>query len=154
MRTIATLALAVLIGIPFIALADDDQPKLSCTTDMTYSKEFLAKFPKAPAACNGVTEMKGEHWALFNAEVKKKEGNHLTVTFMDKQEQPVSTMTFSFDPEAQVVTEDDEPKLASKLDEGDKIKVWMPESRIGLYAKPGASDSKHFALVGTGSTKE
>jgi hypothetical protein len=149
-----TLVIALLIGIPQSGLADEKEPKLSCTTDITYSKDFLAKFPKAPVACNGVKEMKGEHWALFTAEVKKVQGDHLTVTFTDKQEKPVSTMTFSFDPEAQVTTEDDQPKLASKLDEGEKIKVWMPESRIGLYAKPGASESKHFALVSTSSTKE
>ena len=152
MRTPVKFAVAALFAIPLSGVAD--QPQLSCTTDITYSKEFLAKFPKAPAACNGVTEMKGEKWALFNAEVKKVEGNHLTVTFMDKQQQPVSTMTFSFDPTAQVTTEDDETKLASKVGEGDKLKVWMPESRIGLYAKPGASATQHFALVSEGSTKE
>jgi hypothetical protein len=99
--------------------------------------------------------MKGEKWARFNAEVKKVEGDHLTLTFTDKQKRPVSTLTFAFDPEATVTTDKDESKEPSKLKEGDKLKVWMPESRIGLYAKPGESMiSEHFALVGNSSTKQ
>jgi hypothetical protein len=167
-------AVAALMAIPATGAADDPA-KLSCTRDVTYSKEFLAKFPQAPAACTGVAQMKGQRWALFDAEVKKVEGNHLTVTFTgkreqpvsmkmegnhltvtfpDEQEQPVATMTFAFDPDAQITTADDQPRLASKLEAGDKIKVWMPESRIGLYATPGASESQHFALVGSGSSQE
>jgi hypothetical protein len=153
MRAIMKLAVAALGLVPLAAAAQEGH-QLSCTNDMTYSKEFLAKFPRAPAACNEVSEMKGEKWARFDAEVKKREGDQLTVTFIDKEHQPVSTMTFQFDPEAQVTTENDEPKLASKLEPGEKLKIWMPESRIGLYAKPGASESQHFALVSSGESKD
>jgi len=45
-------------------------------------------------------------------------------------------------------------KPASDVKEGDKVVLWVPESRFGLYAQPGAAESKHFALVSDGSTKE
>jgi hypothetical protein len=44
-------------------------------------------------------------------------------------------------------------KAASAVKEGDKVVIWVPESRFGLYAEPGAIESKHFALVGDDSTQ-
>ena len=153
MRTTAKLAIAVLVAIPLTGVAQE-QPQLSCVKDITYSKEFLAKFPKAGAACNEVIMANGQKWVRFNAQVKNVQGNHLTVAFMDTFEHPVSTLTFSFDPTAHVTLENNEQKAASSAEEGDKLKVWMPENRIGFYAEPGALKSQHFALVGGGSTKE
>jgi len=153
MRLTVKLAIAVSFAIPLSGFAQG-QSHLSCVKDVSYSKEFLSKFPDAPAACNEVREQNGKKWVRFNAEVKKVEGNHMTMTFMDKEEHPISTLVFSFDPQATVTTEDDEVKSASKVEEGDKLKVWMPEDRFGVNAKPGASESQHFALVGTGSHEE
>jgi hypothetical protein len=129
--------------------------QLSCVKDITYSKEFLAKFPQAGAACNEVVSANGQKWVRFTAEVKAVEGNHLTVAFLDNHETPVSTLTFSFDPTASVTLENNEQKAASTVEEGQKLKVWMPESKVGFYAKPGAAKSQqHFALVSTAPTKE
>jgi hypothetical protein len=153
MRTLVKLAIAAWMTIPLTGVAQE-QPKLSCVKDITYSKEFLSKFPHAGAACSAVVMANGQKWARFNAEVKNVQGNHLTVSFIDNHENPVSTMTFSFDPTAQVTLENNEQKAASSVEEGDKLLVWMPESRIGFYAKPGALKSQHFALVSDGSTKE
>ena len=153
MRTSVKLAIAVLIEIPLTGVAQE-QPKLTCVNDITYSQEFLAKFPNAGAACNEVVMANGQKWVRFNAKVKQVEGNHLTVSFIDSHENPVSTLTFSFDPTARVTLEDNEQKAASSLKKGEKLMVWMPESRLGFYAQPGAAESKHFALVSSGETKE
>jgi hypothetical protein len=80
--------------------------------------------------------------------------NHLTVTFIDTHEHPVSTLTFSFDPTARVTLQNDKQKAVSAVKKGEKLKFWMPENSIGLYAQPGAAASQHFALVGDGSTTE
>jgi len=63
-------------------------------------------------------------------------------------------MTFSFDPVARVTLDDNQEKAASKLEEGDKLLIWMPESSIGLYAKPDPTQQKHFALVSDDSNTE
>lgn len=146
MRTAPTLAITALIAIPFTGHAQQ-HATLSCVKDITYSREFLAKFPHAGAACNEVIKINGQKWVRFNAEAKHVESNHLTVDFIDKYKNPVSTMTFSFDPGAQVMMEDETQAPASKLEPGDKLMVWMPENRLGFYAEPGALASKHFALV-------
>ena len=89
MRPIVKLVIAGLIAIPVTAGAQ----QLSCIKDVTYSKAFLAKFPQAGAACNEVVSTNGQKWVRFMAEVKSVQGNHLTVSFIDTHEQPVSTLT-------------------------------------------------------------
>ena len=153
MRTTAKLAIAVLVAIPLTGVAQE-QPQLSCVKDITYSKEFLAKFPKAGAACNEVIMANGQKWVRFNATVKSRQGNHLTVSFIDSHHNSVAIMTFSFDPVARVTLENHEQKAATLLDEDEKIVIWMPESRIGLYAKPDPTSAKHFQLVSDDTNAE
>ena len=146
MKTTPKLIAAVLIGVPLAGIAQ--QPKLSCITDMRYNKEFLAKFPAAGAACTEVIAVNGQKWARFNAEVKDDpHGNHLTVDFIGTHERAVTTITFAFTPNATVTLEDKEVKPASALEKGDKIVVWVPESRFGVDAKPGAAESQQFTVV-------
>jgi hypothetical protein len=146
------LAAAVLIGLPLIGVA---QQPLSCTKDIVYSQEFLAKYPRAGAACNEVIVAKGEKWARFNAEVKSRQGSHMTVSFIDNEGRSVNTtMTFEFTPDATVTLADKkEIKPVSALKEGEKVVFWVPEKRMGFYAQPGASDSQHFAVVSDDSTQ-
>src|SRR4051812_5466804 len=100
MHITVKLTIGVLTAVPLIGAAQE--AKLNCTKDMSYSAEFLARFPNASAACNEVVKANGQKWVRFNAVVKKREGNHLTVNFIDSHHNAVATMTFSFDPTAQV----------------------------------------------------
>jgi hypothetical protein len=151
MKTKLSLAIAVLIGMPMLGLADDQ--KLSCIKDITYNQEFLAKYPKAPAACNAVVMSNGQKWARFDATVQKMSPGHTTVDFVDSYGNAVANLTFSFDPNAQVEV-DGKPKSASHLEEGDKVVLWMPESRFGFYAKPGKAESDHFKLVSSSTPQQ
>lgn len=152
MRTAVTLTIGILAAIPQTGAAGE--PKLNCTKDMTYSSEFLAKFPNASAACNEVIKANGQKWVRFNAVVKTREGSHLTVKFTDSHHNVVATMTFSFDPTARVTLENNEQKAATLLEEGDKLLIWMPENRIGLYAKPDPTQEKHFTLLSDDTNKQ
>ena len=152
MKTTVKLAAAVLMGIPLAGVAQN----LSCTHDIVYSQQFLAKFPRAGAACNEVVMAGGEKWARFNAEVKKRQGTHLTVSFVDNDERSVNTvMTFEFTPDATLTLSDKKiVKPVAALEEGDKVMIWVPEKRFGFYAQPGAAESKHFAVVSDDSTQQ
>jgi hypothetical protein len=152
MKTATTLIIGILAAIPLTGATQE--PKLNCTKDMAYSAEFLAKFPNASAACNEVIKANGQKWVRFNAEVKSREGSHLTVKFIDSHHNAVATMTFSFDPTARVTLEDNEQKAATLLEEGDKLLIWMPENRIGLYSKPDPAQAKHFTLISDDTNKE
>jgi hypothetical protein len=152
MRSTVKLTAMVLLAVPLTGVA---QQQLSCVKDIVYSPEFVAKYPRAAAACNEVIVSKGEKWARFNAEVKNRQGYHLTVDFIDDQDRPVANMTFEVTPDATVTLRDEhQVKPAAKLQKGEKIVVWVPEKRFGFYAEPGASESKHFAVLSDDSAKK
>jgi hypothetical protein len=150
MRTALAVAIAASIAIPVVGQAQ----QLSCVKDITYSQAFLAKFPRAGAACNKVIMANGQKWVLFNAEVKGVVSNQLTVDFLDNNQNAVSTMTFSFDPLATLLTKGGEHILASRVDPGEKLQVWMPENRLGFYADPSASAAEHFSLLSESAPAE
>lgn len=153
MRTALILAISAAIAIPLVSVAQE-HTTLSCVKDITFSQEFLAKFPRAGAACNQAIMINGQKWVRFNAEVKNVQSSHLTVDFIDRDKRPVESATFAFDPTARVTLDNGQEMSASKLDKGEKLVVWMPESRIGFYAEPGADASKHFALVSESAPTE
>ncbi len=68
------LAVFALTAIPLVGAAAD-QPKLSCIKDITFSQEFLERYPKAGAACHEVVMKDGQKWARFDANVVKVKGN-------------------------------------------------------------------------------
>src|SRR6516162_4136750 len=154
MKATVKLAAAVLIGIPLTGVAQG-QPKLNCVKDVKYGQEFLAKFPDAGSACQEVKVVGGEKWVRFDAQVKENKDNLMTVDFLNKShEHTGNPMTFQYTPDATLTLDNKKVKAASAVEKGDKVMVWVPESRFGLYAQPGAAESKHFALVSDDSSKE
>ena len=147
MKATVTLATALLIGIPLTGLAQG-QPKLNCTKDVKYGPEFLAKFPDAGSACQEVKVVNGEKWVRFDAQVKNNKDNRMTVDFLNqKQEHSGKSMTFEYTPDATLTLENKKVKPASEVKGGDKVVLWVPESRFGVYAQPGAAESKQFKVV-------
>ena len=155
MRTAVKLTVALLAGIPLTGVVQA-QPKLNCVKDISYNKEFLSKFPDAGSACQEVTVVRGEKWVRFNAEVKQNKDHHITVDFLNTAGEHTSKpMTFAYTPDATLTLDNKKKdvKAASAVKEGDKVVIWVPESRFGLYAQPGAAESQHFALVSDDSTQ-
>jgi hypothetical protein len=154
MQSSVKLATAVLIGISLTGVAQG-QPKLNCTKDVQYSKEFLTKFPDAGAACQEVKVVQGEKWVRFNAQVKYNKDNRLTVNFLNTNgDHTGNPVTFAYTPDATLTLEKKKVvKTASEVKDGDIVIVWVPESRFGVFAEPGAAESKQFKVVSDDSTK-
>jgi hypothetical protein len=145
MKTTVKLVAALLIGIPLTAVA---QEQLNCVKDISYGKEFLAKFPDAGSACQEAKVVKGQKWVRFNARVKSNADNRISVDFLNKEQNPTSRpMTFEYTPDATLALENNKVKAASAVKKGDRVVIWVPESRFGLYAKAGDVESKQFTLV-------
>jgi hypothetical protein len=144
MNVAAKLGMLVLAATPLIGLADD-QPKLSCK-DVTYSKEFLTHYPKAGAACREVVMKDGEKWVRFDADVSKVQGDEVSADIRDKYNNTVSTLTVKAAADARVMVSGKETKYSS-LAAGDHLTIWMPESKLGFYAKPGASEAEKLSVV-------
>ena len=139
-------SLLIVLGVaPVVAFADE-APKLSCIKDITYSQEFLARYPKAGAACREVVMKDGQKWARFDADVVEVKGNQVTANFVDQYKQGLATLTFTAAPEARLTIDGKETKF-SELQSGDTISVWVAESRMGFYAKPGVLEISKFAVV-------
>ena len=153
MKTTGKLTAAVLLGISLTGVAQG-QNKLSCVKDVAYGQEFLAKFPDAGSACQEVKVVEGQKWVRFNAQVKQNENNRITVDFLNTEQRHTGNpMTFAYTPDATLTLENKDVKAASAVKKGDKVMVWVPESRFGLYAKPGPV-STQFRLVSDDSTKQ
>jgi hypothetical protein len=137
MKTKVTLAATALVLIPLTGFADD-QPKLSCVKDITYSEQFLAKYPKAGAACREVVMKNGEKWARFDADVVKVQGNTVTATFKGAANESLDTLTISGASDVHVSVEGQDTKLSS-LQPHQQLSFWVPQSRMAFYAAPGGS---------------
>ena len=147
MRTTVKLATTVLIGISLTGVAQG-QPKLNCVKDVKYGQAFLAKFPDAGSACQEVKVVQGEKWVRFNAQVKQNQNNRLTVDLLNQShEHTGNPLTFEYTPDATLTLENKNVKAASAVKKGDKVMVWVPESRFGFYAQPGDVESKQFKVV-------
>ncbi len=147
MKTSVLVATAILIGSSLTGVAHA-QRKLNCVKDVTYSKEFLAKFPDAGSQCQEVRLVSGEKWVRFTAEVKSVKENRITVDPLNKEQRHMGDpLTFEFTPDATLTLTNNKVKAAHAVRKGDMVTVWVPESRFGLYAEPGASGSKQFKLV-------
>lgn len=147
MNTEVKLAIAVLVLMPLIGVAED-QPKLSCVKDITYSKEFLARYPKAGAACREVVMKNGEKWARFDADVVKVQGNAVTATFKGAADESLDSLTITAASDMHVSVDGQDTKLSS-LQPGDKLSFWVPESRMAFYATPGGAESSRLAVSQT-----
>jgi hypothetical protein len=152
MKAVWKLAIAAVAGTPLVGVAQAPQHQLSCINDVTYSQEFLAKYPRAPAACDQVIESNGQKWIRFNAKTQSVGEGQATFGFSDSYGNTVASLTFAFTPDAQVVVKG-RPKMASSLKKGDKVVFWMPENRFGFYAHAGAAESQQFKLAGTDTTQ-
>ena len=148
MKAIVKLASAALIGISLTGVAQG-QPKLNCTKDVQYGQAFLAKFPDAGSACQEVKVVQGEKWVRFDAQVKHNKDNRLTVDLLNqKGDHTGNPMTFIYTPDATLTLEKKKVvKAAAEVKEGERVMVWVPESRFGLYAQPGDVESKQFKVV-------
>jgi hypothetical protein len=105
-------------------------PKVECTS-LHYSQGFLAKFPKAPAACLEARVYKGQTYMKVKAKVYIAEKDTpTTVAFLDAYGNSLVTHTVK-DPKNVRVILNDEDQDFDSLRKGEIITVWVPEAVYG-----------------------
>src|SRR5262245_54796825 len=158
----AKLSAILLIALPIGALAQDEPPQpqskqeqapmeegqtsSSCISNITFSQDFLSRYPTAGNACREVKGENGKKWARFDADVARVSGNRVTANFVDRFDKKLGTITFDAASDARVQV-NGRPMRFSSLKPGDKLSFWMPEDRVGFYAEPGASETTKLAVV-------
>ena len=131
---------------------EEGQTSSSCISHITFSQEFLARYPKAGGACREVKMENGEKWARFDAEVARVRQHRVTANFVDRYGNSLATVTFDAAPEARVEVNGRSERF-SDLKRGDMLTFWMPASRVGFYAAPGTKASSKLAVVGNESAE-
>lgn len=132
MKALSNAFLAALLVVPAIALAADD---LGCGS-VNFGEDVLAQLPNAKAACRGVMTKNGTVYARYIAEVVSADKEAVTVIFIGQDGKGVVKVTLA-PTETDTVKIDGKDTKYSDLDKGDKIDVWIPHSRWGLYGTPG-----------------
>ena len=125
-------------------------PKVSCS-DFKYSQAFLAKYPKAPAACLEGRTYNGVNYAKFNAKVTQVSSSGVTVQLLDVAGSPISALTIKPADQKAFILVDGKQTKATDLNQGDSVTFWVPQSRMEVNALP--SQSHWIVLADASSAK-
>ena len=113
-------------------------PKVSCS-DFKYSQEFLAKYPKAPAACVEGRTYDGVNYAKFNGKVTKVSSSGVTIDVLDTAGTPITPLTIKpADSKAFILVNGKQTQITD-LNQGDSVTFWVPASRMEVNALPSQS---------------
>src|SRR6516225_11062582 len=116
----------------------DSLPKVACK-DFKYSQEFLAKYPKAPAACVEGRTYKGVNYAKFNAKVSKVSSSSVTVDVLDTAGTPITPLTLQPASQKTFILVNGKQTQITDLNQGDSVTFWVPQSRMEVDALPSQS---------------
>jgi hypothetical protein len=140
----AALALPLSIGAAFAAVNPDKLPQVPCSS-LQFGAAFLAKYPKAPAACQDARVYKGQRYAKFVAKVYISSPDFMTVEMLDASGKTVTT--FSFKPGAdQGVHVNGQLRKFHDMAVGEKLTIWVSEKRMEASELPGSTDKSWVVL--------
>jgi len=123
---VAALSLVSSVTLAATKAVDPDKlPKVECSA-LVYSKEFLDKYPRAPAACLDARVYRGETYLKVKGKVYILEKPMLAVAFMDPFGNTLGSVTVS-DLKLRVIVNGKEVNV-SDLRTGEELTFWVPES--------------------------
>jgi len=113
-------------------------PKVACK-DFKYSQEFLAKYPKAPAACLEGRIYNGVNYAKFSAQVAKVSSSGVTLQLLDTAGTPITPLTIKPADQKAFILVNGKQTHITDLSQGDSVTFWVPQSRMEVHALPSQS---------------
>jgi hypothetical protein len=141
----------ILAALPFASMAGEE--KASCIKDVTFSQEFLKRYPNAPAACQEAVKRDGTTWIRFNSEVTKVKDGQVTMDFKNVAGDALGTLVVAPAQDARLTVGGKEIKYSS-LKAGDKLDVWVPDGKFGFYSEPGAAESAQLKVISQSASTE
>ena len=114
-------------------------PKVECS-EVKFSEAFLARYPKAPAACVEARELEGKRYAKFEAKVYLKGPEITTVNLLNTKGDVVDTFSLKPGPDQKIKINGKDTKF-SDLRVGEKISFWVSEDRMEAAEMPGATEN-------------
>jgi hypothetical protein len=141
---LAALVLPLSIGTTFAAVNPEKLPQVPCSS-LVFSKAFLAKYPKAPAACQDARVYKGVKYAKFEAKVYISSPQFMTVEMLDAAGATVTTFSFKPAP-GQGVHVNGQLRKFSDMAVGEKLTIWVSEKRMTASELPGSTANSWAVL--------
>ena len=133
------LPLSIELGVAAAPKIDPDKLPVVACSDLKWNAEFLAKYPKAPAACLEARVYKGKRYAKFMGKVYIQDPAYLTVTFLNVAGDPLTTFTYKPPSADAIVYVNGKPTKYKDIKVGDKLTVWVSEDRFAVYGAPGST---------------
>jgi hypothetical protein len=112
-------------------------PKVSCSS-LTFSHDFLDKYPRAPAACQEARIYQGKKYAKFNGKVFLTDPSFITVEIFNVAGTRIETLSLKPNPDAILMVNGKEEHF-SELRVGDPVTFWVSENRFSIYGQPGSA---------------
>jgi hypothetical protein len=134
---LAALALPLTISTAFAAVDPEKLPQVPCS-DLQFGAAFLAKYPKAPAACQDARVYKGQRYAKFVAKVYISSPQFMTVELLDGAGATVTTFSFKPAP-GQGVHVNGQLRAFHDMSVGEKLTLWVSEKRLEAMELPGST---------------
>ncbi|MEO8307308.1 MAG: hypothetical protein ABI616_04625 [Pseudomonadota bacterium] len=118
-------------------------PMAKCS-DIVYHKDFLDKYPKAPAVCRWVSMKNGVKSAKFAAKVVGLDKGAVKVQFLNVAGDPVAGMdTMTFTPkEGATLSVNGKHEKYKDLKAGDSLNFYVSENRVGIVTDPEEAGDK------------
>jgi hypothetical protein len=89
----------------------------------------------------------GQQWVRFDGSVTAVKSNQVTTSILDEFGHPMKGhLILTAAPDEHVTVKGKEQGW-STLAVGDTFSLWMPESKIGFYAKPGSLTSGKLTIT-------
>ncbi len=127
------------------AVVDPDKlPQVACS-DVKFSAAFLAKWPKAPMACQDARVYKGVTYAKFTAKVYISSPQFMTVNILDSAGNTVMTSSFKPGPNQGVHVNGKLEKFHD-MSVGETLTFWVSQNRTDASELPGSTANK-WALL-------
>jgi hypothetical protein len=149
-RTIGLLLAAIVLPLSIGAaqaakrVDPDKLPQVACS-DIKFSTAFLAKYPKAPAACLDGRVYNGKRYAKFVGKVYISDPAFMTVQMLDATGATVTTFSFKPAPN-QGVHVNGQLRKFHDMAVGEKLTFWVSEDRTTAEELPGSTASSWAML--------
>ena len=139
MKIMKSLTLAaVATGLGFATMGASAAEMNNACSNIVFHKEFLDKYPKAPAVCRSVAVKDGVKSAKFAAKVVGLDKGTVKVQFLNVAGDPVAGMEpLSFTPkEGATLSVNGKHEKYKDLKAGDSLNFYVSENRVGILTDP------------------
>jgi len=143
-RLLIALTFPLSIGSSFAAVDPDKLPQVPCSS-LHFGAAFLAKYPKAPEACQDARVYKGKRYAKFEAKVYISSPQFMTIQMLDSTGATVTTFSFKPGPD-QGVHMNGQLRKFHDMAVGEKLTIWVSEKHMAASELPG-STTQSWALL-------